>query len=101
MACGVVRWFIQSVSPTESATSGLRFAPIRTGLRLVISSRMILMVSGVIFMAELLNETIIPVAKVPEYLNCTPVTVVPSGMDAPEKPILEAHQDRHVSCGMG
>jgi hypothetical protein len=46
--------------------SGFRFAPIQTGLRFVISSRMILTVSGVIFIAEFLKDTISPVASEPE-----------------------------------
>ena len=43
-----------------------RFAPMKTGLRLSISFLMIVMISGVIFMAELLNETTMPVASEPE-----------------------------------
>jgi hypothetical protein len=61
----------------ESATSGLRFAPMSTGLRVVISCRIIRTVSAVTLIAEFWNETINPVASEPEYSNRTPVTVVP------------------------
>jgi hypothetical protein len=60
--------------------SGFRLAPIRTGLLVVISCRMMRTTSGVILSAEFLNEITNPVTSDPEYSKRTPVKVVPVAM---------------------
>lgn len=61
----------------ESVTNGFTQAPIRTGLRLVISALMIrIMDVGMIFLDGGLKNTTIPVANEPEYSNGFPRSVL-------------------------